>query len=291
MRPASLLVVLALPFVVMPAVATAAPPADAATPPPAPFLLELDVPVTLGVAAGGGLAWILSESLFKSALAPATCRWCDRDAAGVETLNPLDRWGRGLAAPDDGGRRTWARVSDVLVFGVVPASVLALTAYAGADSGTAGLWLEDALLVAEAGVLAAVLNQATKFAVGRERPFVHVLPAAQKGLTDHPSDNNLSFYSGHASFAFALAVSAGTVAELRGYEARWLVWAGGLTLAASLPLLRMAADKHYLSDVAVGSLVGAAVGFAVPFFLHPRVGGTPIAVAAGPDGVTVGGRF
>jgi membrane-associated phospholipid phosphatase len=142
-----------------------------------------------------------------------------------------------------------------------------------------------------------VLNQGVKFAVGRERPFAHVLSEDEKLLTDHPEDNNLSFYSGHASSAFALAVAAGTVAELRGYPNRGWVWAVGLPLAATTALLRMAADKHYLSDVAVGALVGSAFGVAVPLLLHGRqapVGsGATLRVSPGPGmaGLMLSGQF
>src|SRR5262245_11546370 len=49
------------------------------------------------VTAVGGMLWIGSETLFKSRLAPADCRWCDRGPEGSNTLNALDTWGRGLA--------------------------------------------------------------------------------------------------------------------------------------------------------------------------------------------------
>ena len=47
--------------------------------------------------------------------------------------------------------------------------------------------------------------------------------------------------------------------------------ASGLSMAAFTGYLRIAADKHYLSDVLTGAIVGSAVGFVVPYFLHPRV--------------------
>jgi membrane-associated phospholipid phosphatase len=271
-----------------------APPAAVAEPSPPPRWVSLEVPIarTAGLAGGAAAGWLLSEA-FKSALAPAGCRWCDRSAAGEDTLNPLDRWGRGLAASEASGRASWARVSDVLLFGVVPAATAGgLFALSSAAGGGAAVWAEDLLVVAEAGALSALLNQAVKFAAGRERPFVHVLPAEEKPLTDQADDNNLSFYSGHASLAFALAVAAGTVAERRGYRHAWALWTTGLVLASTLPLLRMAADKHYLSDVAAGAALGSAVGFAAPFLLHPPVGGSPpVELAAGPGGLLLRGRF
>src|SRR5437773_2754644 len=84
------------------------------------------------------------------------------------------------------------------------------------------------LAIAEAGVIAADLNQLVKFIAGRERPFVHALAPDQKALTLHPSDNNLSFFSGHTTATMAVAVAAGTVASMRRYDWAPLVWATGV---------------------------------------------------------------
>jgi membrane-associated phospholipid phosphatase len=135
----------------------------------------------------------------------------------------------------------------------------------------------NSLIVLESVALAGSLSQIVKFAAIRERPFVHALPPADKPLTDSPSDNNVSFYSSHSSFAFALAVSSGTIASMRGYRMAPVVWAAGLISAASVGYLRIAADKHYFTDVLVGATVGSAFGWAVPSLFHR--GSAPVAVA------------
>ena len=244
----------------------------------------------------GAVLWIGSEALLKEQLAPETCRWCDRNSDGTDALNGLDDWGRGLAGTTAAQRKradTWSNVVD---FGLLPVSVLgaqyALTRGSGAPRS---VFFQDAGIIIQTAVLSSVLNQTVKFIAGRERPFVHVLPEDQKGLTDHPTDNNLSFYSGHTNLAFALVVSAGTVAELRGYKHRGWIWAVGLPLATSVPLLRMAADKHYLTDVATGALLGSAFGVAVPLLLHGRAsaaqGPVSLNVSGGPRGAVISGRF
>ncbi len=230
-----------------------------------------------GVITGAaGVLWISSEALFKDDLAPAKCRWCDRAPDGTDTLNALDRWGRGLAGDTEASRSRANTWSNILGFGVVPASVLGI--HYGVSRGTTGaprdFFAQDATIIVESAVLASLANQTVKFIVGRERPFVHQLPEDQKGLTEHPSDNNLSFYSGHTNLMFALVVASGTVASLRGYEHQEWIWAAGLPLAASVGLLRMGADKHYLTDVATGAVLGAAFGAAVPLLLHGRTDNT-----------------
>lgn len=154
------------------------------------------------------------------------------------------------------------------------------------------------MMIVESVVVASVVNQAVKFSVGRERPFVHVLPEDQKALTAQPNDNNLSFYSGHTSMAFALVTAAGTVSELRGYKNRWVIWAVGLPAAASVGLLRMGADKHYLTDVLVGAAAGSLFGVGVPLLLHgrepqtqPQATGMSMNVSGSLGGVTLSGRF
>lgn len=250
-----------------------------------------------GVITGvGAVLWVGSEGVFKDALAPDTCRWCDRNPDGTDALNSLDKWGRGIAGTTEVQRKradTWSNVVD---FGLLPVSVLGAQYAISQGSGAPrSVFFQDAGIIVETAVLASVLNQTVKFIAGRERPFVHVLPEDQKGLTEKPNDNNLSFYSGHTNLAFALVVSAGTVAELRGYKHRAWIWAVGLPLATTVPLLRMAADKHYLTDVATGAVLGSAFGVAVPLLLHGRVdekpGAVSLQVSGGLRGAVVSGRF
>jgi membrane-associated phospholipid phosphatase len=120
-----------------------------------------------------------------------------------------------------------------------------------------------------------------KFAAGRERPFVHALPADEKPLTAHPADNNVSFYSSHTSFSFAVATASGTVASMRKYRSAPLVWAAGLVSAAAVGYLRIAADRHYFTDVLTGAAAGSAVGFAVPYLFHRSRGLLAVVPAPG----------
>jgi membrane-associated phospholipid phosphatase len=241
-----------------------------------PFVYDLRIDLPLGVA--GGLAWVLTEA-FKADLVPAGCRWCDRDGSR-DTLNALDATARDVLRLRDTASADAA--SNAFALGLAPLFALGLDALAaGQDRHLRQLGV-DALLILEAGVMAADLNQTFKFAAMRERPFVHVLPADAKSRTDNPADNNLSFYSGHTTLAFALAMAAGTVATMRRYRLAPLVWTMGLAVAMTSGYLRIAADRHYMSDVLVGSAVGAAVGVMVPALMH-RARAPRLALAATPD--------
>lgn len=244
----------------------------------------------------GAVLWIGSEALLKEQLAPQPCRWCYRNPDGTSALNGVDSWARGLAGSTEESRHRADMWSNVVDFGVLPAGVLGVQyALARGSGAPRSVFFEDAGIIIQTAVLSSVLNQSVKFLAGRERPFVHLLSEDQKPLTPKPTDNNLSFYSGHTSLAFALVVSAGTVAELRGYNHRGWLWAVGLPMAASVGLLRMAADKHYLTDVSTGALLGSVFGVAVPLLLHGRVsetrGALSLSVSGGPGGAMLSGRF
>jgi membrane-associated phospholipid phosphatase len=196
---------------------------------------------------GGGL-WITSEAIFKDTLAPLRCRWCTCPGFDAGVRAAL-HWEQPATAN---------LISNVSGFVLTPAAAFGLTALAAGADHRVGEWGDDALVILEAGVLAADLNQITKFLVGRERPRVHYGKPVG-------NDDYVSFYSGHTSFTFALAVSSGTIASLRGYKLAPVVWAGGLSLAATTGYLRIAADQHYFADVMTGAIIGSAIGFVMPW--------------------------
>jgi membrane-associated phospholipid phosphatase len=194
-------------------------------------------------------------------------------------------------------RRSWKwnnekaadQTSSVIGFVAMPATQISLSIGAAANDGVIGEAPVDVLLMTQATILAADLNQLVKFVFVRERPFVHYLPRATGGvraLTDSPSDDNLSFYSGHTSLAFAIAASSGTISVMRGYRLAPLVLGVGLLSAASVGYLRIAADKHYFSDVMVGAVVGSAVGALVPLIFHRASGNVVDPTTSSGSGLT-----
>jgi membrane-associated phospholipid phosphatase len=226
--------------------------------------LRWDPALDLTLTAGGLAAWITSE-LLKGDIAPSSCRWCSVDPVDASVRDALVWHDTALAD-------TLSNVTGIVL---LPLSAIGLDALAAAHDGALRGVPEDALLIAEAAVVAADVNQLTKLIAGRERPFVHALVPEQKSRTPHPSDNNLSFFSGHSSEAFALATASSTVGTMRGYRWAPLAWSVGEAMAATTAYLRIAADKHWLTDVVVGAVVGAGIGFAVPYVFHSAVDDPP----------------
>jgi membrane-associated phospholipid phosphatase len=225
--------------------------------------------VDVSITSIGAAAWIASE-VFERDLAPSRCRWCNANAVDAGVRGGLI-W-RDTTAADT--------ISDVTGLVLMPFAAVGLDALATAHEGAENNIPEDALIVAEATFLAEDVTQLTKLLVGRERPFVHALAPEQKSQTDDPDNNNVSFFSGHTSEAFALATSAGTVSEMRGYRYAPMIWSVGGTLALVTTYLRMAADRHWFTDVVVGALVGAGFGFAMPYVFHSAIDEAPRASRA-----------
>jgi membrane-associated phospholipid phosphatase len=244
-------------------VSALAPSAARAEPHPIRHDLRTDAAIT-----AAGWALYVSSELAKDRLAPAGCRVCDTTA--------LDAGARDRLVWDDLVPARHA--SDALAFALFPAGLVAHQLLAARAAGDVEAGLVDVLVVAEVAAVAMTLNQATKYAVGRQRPFVRYgnWPEAERAAD---ADDDLSFFSGHTTFTFAVAAAAGTVSDLRGYRSAPWVWAVGLGLAATTGYLRIAGDKHYLSDVLVGAAVGAAAGVALPRLLHPRERGEEVASA------------
>jgi len=201
--------------------------------------------------------------LEERSLTPAACRWCTPTSFDVSVRDAL-RWNTPNRA---------ATISTVTAFTLVPAVTGGLLVWCDRDIRER---FDELVPIAESGLAALTLAQIVKPIVARQRPFSHF---------GGPSDND-SFYSGHATAAFAMAIAAGEVARARGKNTA-AIYASGLALAATAAYLRIAADQHYVTDVAVGAVTGALVGYAWPH-VADRYLYAPVPT---PSGIAVVGSF
>ena len=81
------------------------------------------------------------------------------------------------------------------------------------------------------------------------------------------------------------------LASLRHYRLAPLVWGTGLGLATFTGYLRIAADKHYFTDVVVGAAFGSLVGFLVPYVFHRADDSAPAMGAGRPALIGWSGTF
>jgi membrane-associated phospholipid phosphatase len=241
----------------------------AAEEPPAAVTVDWTVD---GLVTGGALAlWIGSEAA-KDTLAPASCRWCTAPGFDV-TVRDAVAWSNPRSA---------ATASNLLV-AAVPAGVVLYDAVAVGGTHQA---LPDLLIIGEAVALSGVVTQATKFVAARTRPYAVYGTLPSEGVDDH-----LSFFSAHTSIAFSAVAAGGMLAKLRGDPAWPWVYGVGFTAAAATGYFRLAADKHWLSDVLMGAATGTAVGLAVPWLHRNRSDPSSVRLAVAPANVGISGTF
>jgi len=199
------------------------------------------------------------------------CRWCGGP-------NGLDRSLRNAVLWSD--IRTPARASDVTSYLLEPSASIGLVLAGTLAEPSPGSLLDDMLPIAESVIVTNWVTRLIKISAARTRPYAHF-------TDERGSEDNLSFPSGHTSNAFAFATSAAMVAHLRGYKSEPYIWVAGLTLAGTTGYLRMAADRHYLTDVIVGASIGVSAGLTVPFLMRR----TNVTVVPSSNGVAVVGGW
>jgi membrane-associated phospholipid phosphatase len=209
-----------------------------------------------------GTATVTTVGALQSRLAPSSCRWCDLSPDGTDALNGLDRAARDALRWRD--TSTPKTISDVLAYAIAPAAAVGFEAWAARADGRGGDFKVDALVISEAVVLAANATELLKFLTARQRPYAHARALGQPSDVPSGPSDNLSFTSGHTTVAFAVTVSAARVASLRRYRRAAWVWGVGLPTAAAVGYFRIAADRHYLTDVLASAGVGTAMGLIVP---------------------------
>jgi membrane-associated phospholipid phosphatase len=246
---------------------SAAPTAPATSGPPR-------LTVELGTAAavtGTELALIGLSVAFKDQLVASSCRWCQPPQ--------LDLWARGELRWND--TQAASTASDVLQL-LIPAGAAATLWVQAAPHGNREV-VEDLLVFTESVSTTILLTQGAKYAVLRLRP-----DAWARGTVESP-DDKLSFWSGHTGFAFGAAAAATQIARLRGRSGwKWLA-AASFGAAAVTGYLRVAADRHWLTDVAAGAVAGTATGLVVPLLVfQPADGRKPaVSLAPAPGGLAV----
>jgi membrane-associated phospholipid phosphatase len=228
---------------------------------------------------GSGVTYLAIEFPFKKYLASPECVICNPPAFDAAARDALV-WRRTKAANV---------LSTVIGYAAAPIYATAVLIGSGSDTSFRRRY-DDVVPVLEAGVSIGLLHHAVKFVLDRQRPFVH---HAGSGHV-YDTDDNASFFSGHTALAFAVATAGGVVAHQRGYRSETAIWVGGMAMGVATGYLRIAADKHWLSDVLIGTVIGVGSGLAIPLVFHGDAirGTAPVTRPAGePRFLSFGGAF
>lgn len=194
-----------------------------------------------------------------------------------------------LLIRNDRARKTATAISDVNFYAMLTLPTLI-------DVGLVTAWAQDKPEVAGQMVgmnllshgIAGLMAYSVTALVARQRPFAG--PCMDDRNYDpacgDPGSVNASFFSGHAA---AAAAGAGVTCVHHEYLPLYgggigdtLACAVGVTMAASVGLLRIMTDNHYATDILVGSGLGFGLGYGLPYFLHYRHGRLPANLAVAP---------
>lgn len=240
------------------------------TPPPGDPRLAVDLKAA-AIVTGAALGLIGLSLAFKERLVPPSCRWCEPPQ--------LDRWARGrLVWHKPSAANTASDATQILV----PASAATTLWIQAAPYGQREV-AEDLVVLAESATTGILVTQGVKYSVARLRQDAWARGTVQS------RDDVLSFWSGHTSFVFTTAAAATQVARLRGRPGwRWLALAT-FSAAALTGYLRVAADRHWLTDVVSGAVAGTATGLVVPLLAFQPAGAPRplVTLAPAPGGLAL----
>lgn len=193
---------------------------------------------------------------------PSDSQWTEPVLADA----PARRW---LSAQTIEGRASASEFSDYLMYALMAYPFLDAAVTAGAVHQNADVAFQMSMISLQATVLQKLISGITKNLVRRRRPAEW---RCENGERLSCSAQARSFFSGHTGTAFT---GAGLVCahhqnlNLYGDSAAGGVACGvALGAATTVGLLRVVADRHHLSDVTVGALVGLLTGYLLPNLLN-----------------------
>ena len=125
-------------------------------------------------------------------------------------------------------------------------------------------FVSDIVLFLETESIIVGMTKCAKGLSKRPRPFVYNSSLSLEKR--RKKDSYESFWSGHASLAFATAVFTGYVYQNRHPGSRLIVpvWICGISCATATSIFRIRSGNHFPSDVIVGAAVGSLTGWFIP---------------------------
>ena len=178
--------------------------------------------------------------------------------------NNLDSFVRNKLIWNQKNRSNAKKYSDFLLYGVVLGSLPII------PKATNGNYKKHLLIQLEILSINGLITNFTKNIFDRQRPYSYY------GTKNNDKESFKSFYSGHTSTSFALAVSSANILSDYTNLNSKLIWFGTLGIASATGYFRIAADKHYFTDIITGAVIGSFIGHFVfkelhnKYFSHPQ---------------------
>jgi membrane-associated phospholipid phosphatase len=187
---------------------------------------------------------------------------------------------------DSGARQAAGTFSDIglIALSVYPVVVdSALTALVYRRSPEVAWTM--AIIDLQALSFTSLASGAIKRIVDRERPIAtECREDPDHDPTCGTAGRHLSFLSGHTSMSFT---AAGLIClhhsqlGLLGFAGDTFSCVTSMTLATGVGVTRIAADKHYATDVLAGAGLGLVSGYLLPYLLYYLPGREPAALRVG----------
>lgn len=229
--------------------------------------------IASGASLGGGLALFL-------ALPSDTSAKTDRWRGGILADEDFRTSFRLQAEPDQEMAR---QVSDVMLVATMAQAAIVDALLVPLLQGDPDLAWQASFAHSLSLGLTLGAGQIVKSLVGRARPFERECESDPQRPGCGGSDRFHSFYSLHTGMAFTSAgFSCAMHLSRQLYDdpgADMASCGASLAMASATGLLRVASDRHYLSDVVIGALLGFAIGYLIPLVVvpeRPRVHDDPL---------------
>jgi hypothetical protein len=165
----------------------------------------------------------------------------------TSTPNKLDSFFRDKIKWGPAAKEDAESASDILLYGDIIWTMTILPFFS--ENGYLNM-LKTSLDVIS---LNGIVTDLVKMSVKRQRPDSYFK------TREDTDDSFRSFFSGHTSTTFAIGTSNAIMLSEIYPDKRIPIWIGNLSLAAATGYLRIAGDKHYMSDVICGGLVGYGI--------------------------------
>lgn len=174
------------------------------------------------------------------------------------TLNALDKTALDNYSTTDNA------LSDILVTAASVAPFATLL-----DQNIRNDFLTILIMGTEVALINNGLNMLTKALVKRPRPYVYNENVATE-IKFKPYAR-YAFYSAHTSNAASLSFFTASIISSysNNKTLKTIVWSGATILPIATGYMRYRAGKHYPTDIIVGCLMGASVGYFIPL-LHRK---------------------
>ncbi|WP_168210472.1 phosphatase PAP2 family protein [Persicimonas caeni] len=176
-----------------------------------------------------------------------------------------------LLATSANGLSLAGGASDILLYSLIASPLLVQPGLAWMGLGDANAAANLALINAQALGVTFFSTVALKHTIGRQRPPIGACWDDPNASPTCKERDTLSFPSGHTSMAFAgaglVCLNHEVLSPLGGGWDRAACYTA-LSAATATGVLRMVANKHYLTDVVAGAALGLTAGYLLPKWLY-----------------------